>query len=276
MMLFVTWNVTPEIGEWFHISFRWYSLLFALGLFFGGWFLFSRMKKAGFSQSLFESLLVYLFVGLFLGARLVHCLFYEPHYYWEHPLELLLPITQLTDGSFVFSGYHGLASHGGAIGVALALWFYARRYKVSFLQLADYIAIATPLAGGFIRLGNLFNSEIVGAPTTAPWAFVFTVVDAIPRHPAQVYEAVYYFLFFGICCVLYHNKKTFPSGFFLSFVIIGVLVFRFFIEFLKEVQVPFEQAMTLNMGQWLSLPLIVVGAVLMWWVFKHDKSVHFK
>lgn len=264
-LLHIVWRVSPEIGEAFGITFRWYGVLFALGLFLAGWYMYAEFKKIGYTQSRFESLLIYLFVGIFVGARLAHCLFYEPQYYWAHPLEVLLPITVLPDGGWEFSGYHGLASHGGAAGVAAALWLFCRRYKARFLPLSDILAIATLLAGAFIRLGNLCNSEIVGAPADVPWAFVFPLYDAVPRHPAQIYEAAFYFALFGVLAV-WRARAHKPAGFFFGWTMLLVGVFRFCIEFLKEVQSPFERAMTLDMGQWLSLPLVLCGAALLLWV----------
>lgn len=266
-MLFITWPIKPEIAELFGITFRWYGILFALGLFFGGWLVYNLFKKSGYTQNQYESLLIYLFVGIFLGARLTHCLFYEPTYYLANPLEILLPI-KIVSGSFVFTGFQGLASHGGGAGLAIALWLYCRRYKMSFWPLADFLSIATPLAGGFIRLGNLANSEIVGAQTDVPWAFIFPLFDSTPRHPAQLYEALFYFALFGVMFLLYKkSSKILPEGFFLALVVLAIGLFRFCIEFIKEVQVPFEQSMTLNMGQWLSIPLIIIGVILMIYVF---------
>lgn len=268
--LYIVWPLSPEVGEAFDITFRWYGLLFALGLFLAGWYLHGEFKKLGHTQSQFESLLIYLFVGIFVGARLAHCLFYEPQYYLERPLEVLLPITVQPDGSWTFSGYHGLASHGGAAGVAVALWLFCRRYKARFLPLSDILAIATMLAGAFIRLGNLCNSEIVGAPTDVPWAFVFPLYDAVPRHPAQLYESAFYLVLFGALAV-WRAKTAKPAGFFFGMVMLLVGVFRFGIEFLKEVQSPFERAMTFDMGQWLSLPLVLCGAALLVWVTRRTE-----
>ena len=270
-MLFITWPITPEIGELFGITFRWYGILFALGLFFGGWVVYNFFKKNGYTQNQYESLLIYLFLGIFLGARLAHCIFYEPSYYLAHPLELLLPITELPDGSFEFSGYHGLASHGGGVGLIIALWLYCRKYKVNFWPLSDYLSIATPLAGGFIQLGNLANSEIVGAQTDVPWAFIFPLYDQCPRHPAQLYEALFYFALFGVMFLLHKfSKRHLPDGFFLAFVLLAIGAFRFCIEFVKEIQVSFEQTMTLNMGQWLSIPFVVVGIGLLFYLFRRE------
>ena len=270
-MLFITWFVTPEIGELFGITFRWYGILFALGLFFAGLVVYSLFKKNGYTQNQYESLLVYLFVGIFLGARLAHCFFYEPSYYLAHPLEILLPITELPDGEFKFSGYHGLASHGGGVGLAIALWIFCRKYKVNFWPISDILAIATPLVGGFIRLGNLTNSEIVGSQTNVAWAFIFPLYDQCPRHPAQLYEALFYFLLFGVLFLLYKSKKEhFPDGFFLALVVLIIGIFRFCIEFVKEIQVSFEQFLILNMGQLLSIPLILVGIILLFYLFRRQ------
>lgn len=270
-MLYIVWSVAPEIGEVFGITFRWYGLLFALGLFLAGWYMYVELQKRGYSQSRFESLLIYLFVGIFVGARLAHCLFYEPHYYMAHPLEILLPIVVQPDGSWEFSGYHGFASHGGAAGVAVALWLFCRRYKAGFWPLSDVLAVATMLAGAFIRLGNLCNSEIVGAPTDVSWAFVFPLYDAVPRHPAQLYEAAFYMALFGVLAV-WRAKATLPAGFFFGLTMLVVGLFRFGIEFLKEIQSPFERTMTLDMGQWLSLPLVLCGVTILLFVCRKKRS----
>jgi phosphatidylglycerol---prolipoprotein diacylglyceryl transferase len=271
MNLFVTWPFAPEIGTVCGITLRWYGICFALGLFLAGWYLYVRLKRMGYTQSQFESLLIYLFVGIFAGARLVHCLCYEPNYYLAHPLEIILPVTILSDGSWQFSGYHGFASHGGAAGVALALWLFCRRNKANFWPLSDLLAIATMLAGSLIRVGNLFNSEIVGAPTDVPWAFVFPLYDGIPRHPAQIYEAAFYLALFAATAAWYAHRRL-PDGFFLGLIMLLVGIFRFAIEFLKEVQEPFERGMTLDMGQWLSLPLIALGVLVL--ILRRNKSVN--
>ncbi len=261
-LLYIIWNISPEIGEICGITFRWYGILFALGLFLGGTYIFTQFKKLGYTQSQFETLLIYLFVFMFLGSRLAHCLFYEPNYFLSHPLEIFLPIKITADGSWIFTGYHGLASHGGGAGVAVAVWLFCRREKIGFWSLADTLAVATPLAGGFIRLGNLMNSEIVGAATEVPWGFVFPLYDSVPRHPAQLYEAVFYLALFGAMWIFRNKIARQNSGFALGIIVLAIGIFRFSIEFLKEVQEPFEQQMTLNMGQWLSLPLIAIGAII--------------
>lgn len=257
------WNISPEIGTIFGITFRWYSILFALGLFLGGWFVFIRSKRLGYTQGEFESLLICLFVGIFLGARLVHCLCYEPEYFLTRPLEIFLPIQIRSNGEWIFTGYHGLASHGGGLGVALAVLAFCKMYKKRFWPLADVLAIATPLAGAFIRLGNLMNSEIVGAKTNVPWAFQFPYFEsvAVPRHPAQLYEALFYLALFGILALL-TKRKILSEGWPFAIVLIAIGIFRFAIEFLKEIQSPFERGMALDMGQWLSVPLVVLGTII--------------
>jgi prolipoprotein diacylglyceryl transferase len=199
-------------------------------------------------------------VGVFAGARLAHCLFYEPSYYFSHPLEIILPIQPNADGGYKFSGFQGLASHGGTLGLIIALIIYARKTKESILKTVDLIAIVAPLGACFIRLANLMNSEINGIPTNVPWAFIFVREDNLPRHPAQLYEAISYLLIFGLMLYLYKTRReNLKNGFFFGLVITLIFVARFFIEFFKEKQVPFEEQMQFDMGQLLSIPFIVLG-----------------
>ena len=259
------WNIPPDINI-FGLHIHLYGLFFALGLLFGGLVVMQKMQKLNAPQSYF----IYAFIGVFVGARLFHCIFYEPDYYFSHPLEMLLPIS-FQSGKLQFVGYQGLASHGGTLGLMIALWFYARKHKINYLQICDIFAFAVPLAGGFIRLGNLMNSEIVGAPTAMPWAFVFPQIDLIPRHPAQLYEAVWYFLLAVFMLILF--KKIgfkYRYGFYMGIGLVGVAVFRFFIEFLKAPQVDFENSMLLNVGQLLSIPFILAGIWLI--IFTTNKS----
>jgi phosphatidylglycerol:prolipoprotein diacylglycerol transferase len=199
-------------------------------------------------------------IGIILGARLGHCLFYEPAYYMSHPLEMILPIQQTVDGGYKFSGYQGLASHGGAIGLLIALIIYALKTKESIIRTIDLIAVVAPLEGCFIRLANLMNSEIIGIPTSVPWAFIFTREDNLPRHPAQLYEAIAYLLIFGLMFYLYKTKRDkLQNGFFFGLSISLIFIARFIIEFIKERQVAFEDQMKFDMGQILSIPFIVIG-----------------
>ncbi|MBS1308712.1 MAG: prolipoprotein diacylglyceryl transferase, partial [Bacteroides sp.] len=216
------------------------------------------------------------FFGILIGARLGHCLFYQPDYYLNHFWEMILPVKFLPDGGWKWTGYEGLASHGGTLGLIIALWMYCRKTKMHYMDVLDMIAVATPITACFIRLANLMNSEIIGQPTDVPWAFVFERVDMLPRHPAQLYEAIAYFIFFLGMVYLYkrgqqkREKASLPyhRGFFFGLCLTEIFVFRFFIEFLKEDQVDFERTMALNMGQWLSIPFILIGVYFMFFYGK--------
>ena len=261
MYIFVQWDVDPEIVNLFGmISIRYYSLLFVSGLMFCYRIVQGMYKREKLSSEHLWHLAMYIFVGTVVGARLGHCLFYEPGYYLSHPLEMLLPV-QWINGSLRFTGYHGLASHGGAIGVWMAIMAYARKYKEKIWAVLDKIAVVAPLAGAFIRLGNLMNSEIIGYPTTVPWAFVFQRVDVIPRHPAQLYEAIAYLCFFLIILFIYKKKgpKSVGTGLYFGLCLTLIFTFRFLVEYTKEIQVDFEATLPMDMGQILSLPLIAVG-----------------
>jgi phosphatidylglycerol:prolipoprotein diacylglycerol transferase len=261
---YIHWNVNPEIINIFGISIRYYGLLFVGGLILSIYILGKIFKLENIPPEYLEKLSIYGMIGIIVGARLGHCLFYEPSYYLAHPIEMLLPFQQQPGGGYKFSGYQGLASHGGAIGVIIALIIYTRKTKQSMLKTIDLGSIVAPLAGCFIRLGNLMNSEIIGLPTTKPWAFVFVRVDNIPRHPAQLYEAIAYFLIFLIMLLLYKKwREKLQNGFFFGLTLTLVFVARFLIEFIKENQVGFEENLTINMGQILSIPYILVGIAFM-------------
>jgi len=261
---YIYWNVNPEIVNLFGISIRFYGLLFVGGLILSIFILSKIFKLENIPSGNLEKLSVYGMIGIIIGARLGHCLFYEPSYYLAHPLEMLLPIQQQPGGGFKFTGYQGLASHGGAIGMIIALLIYHKKTKQPMLKTIDLVAIVGPLAGCFIRLGNLMNSEIIGLPTSKPWAFVFARVDNIPRHPAQLYEALAYFLIFLTLLLLYKFwRPRLQNGFFFGITLTLVFVARFFIEFIKENQVDFEENLAFNMGQILSLPYILIGITFM-------------
>ncbi len=264
MLNYIIWDVDPilRIGP---ITILLYGLMFAIGIMLGAIYLVNNARKIGYSDKHIELLIVMAFVGIFLGARLVHCLFYDFTYYKENVLEILLPIVKTARGGWELSGYHGLASHGGALGVLLVLVVFYFVTKRNVLHITDILAIAAPLLGGFIRIGNLCNSEIVGAATDVPWAFVFTLLDNIPRHPAQLYESVFYFILFTMMAIIYNYQcyKIVRPGFYTSVVFIAIAIFRFFVEFVKEVQVDFESDMLLNLGQWLSVPFFVAGLLML-------------
>jgi len=257
---YIYWNVDPEIINVFGISLRYYGLLFVSGLILCIYILGWIFRRENIPQELLEKLTIYGIIGIFVGARFGHCLFYEPSYYFAHPLEMILPITFPPDGGIKFIGFQGLASHGGVLGLLIALYFYSRKTKHSMIDTIDLIAVVAGLSFGFIRLGNFMNSEIIGIPTTKPWGVIFERVDNVPRHPAQLYEAISYFIISAIMMILYKKMRDrLKNGFFFGLATVLFVTARFIIEFVKENQVGFEDGMTLNMGQLLSLPYIVVG-----------------
>ena len=243
--------MNPEIFSLGPLSIRWYGLLFISG-FILGWFIFKWFfNREGLPESLLDPLLYTLLIGTIVGARLGHCLFYQPDYYlasWDGFLEIFMP----------WKG--GLASHGGTIALFIAMWWFAKRYgrkhDFDFVWILDHLAIAVCFAATFIRLGNLCNSEIYGDVTNLPWGFIFELRgETLPKHPTQLYEALSYFLLgvFQILMYKFRLDKLY-RGFF-----IGCFGMRFLIEFIKEPQVGFEQDMVLNMGQLLSIPFILLG-----------------
>jgi len=251
----IIWDVDPvmfEIGNW---SVRWYGLLFALGFVFGIIIVTRMFKHEKLNPNWIDSLFLYMVIGTVVGARLGHVFFYDWAYYKEHIGE-------------IFKIWHGgLASHGAAVLIPVMLWLWSRKYsKKSVLWVIDRIVVPVGLAGALIRTGNLINSEIIGAPTTLPWAFTFVQVDNIPRHPAQIYEIIGYLIVFSLMMFFYWktNMKEHQGRLFGWFMLL-VFGFRFFVEFVKADQVAFESGMALNMGQWLSLPLIAVGIFFILW-----------
>lgn len=261
-MLIIHWNIDPEIFRLGAFSLRYYSLLFALGFILSYYLLQRIFVREGIPEERLNKLSVYVITGTLLGARLGHCFFYEPGYYLSHLTEVFLPFTWV-NGRFNFTGYQGLASHGGAIGILTALLLYSRKYKISLFWLLDRLAIVVALCGFLIRTGNFFNSEIIGTPSSVPWAVVFEQVDLLPRHPAQLYEAICYLLIFGSLFLLYRVKgTTLKPGLLFGILLLSVFLVRFCMEFLKEAQEAFESSMVLNMGQLLSIPFILAGIYL--------------
>lgn len=259
----IIWNPDMSPFSLFGFEVRYYSLCWMIGLVLGYFIMKHLYKKQNINETLFEPLFMYCFIGILVGARLGHCLFYEPEYYFANPVEMLLPIKNTADG-WKFIGYQGLASHGGTIGLFCALWFYCRKTKLTFTRVLDNIAITTPIVAGMIRMGNFMNSEILGRATDSPFGIIFAQVDNIPRHPAQLYEAIAYFIFFAGGWLLYKKMpQKVGSLFFFGYCLATIFTFRFFIEFLKEVQVDFEHGMILDMGQWLSIPFVIIGIVCM-------------
>jgi phosphatidylglycerol:prolipoprotein diacylglycerol transferase len=356
---YIIWNVTPQIVDFGNFEIRYYSLLFALGFVMGYFILLKIFKKQGLGIELLDRLTIYMVISTIIGARVGHCLFYEFDYYSAHPLEIILPWRGQLGSDFEFTGFQGLASHGAAVGILAGIYLFARKTKSSYLWTMDMIVIVTALAGSFIRLGNLMNSEIYGKPTKSNYGFVFTndltrvlsqkykgVIDEVrfekvksdslqdqrgvplqiniefsrkikdekrvrqfgdylladdlarynyddnvfllqgdslnygvelrdkhywlnaqigglPRHPTQLYEAAsYLFIFILLLFIFYYYEKRLRNGFIFGVFLVLLFTARFLIEFIKENQESFEDSMSLNMGQWLSIPFVVVGLTL--------------
>ncbi len=258
--LAIHWHVDPVLIHLGNFGIRWYSLLFVAG-FVIGWYLFRWFfRREGVSEKLLDPLLYTLLIATIVGARLGHCLFYQPDYYlgsWQGFWEIFMP----------WKG--GLASHGGAIALLLGMWWYSSHYgkknDFDYLWILDRLVITVAFAGCLIRLGNLFNSEIYGDVTNLPWGFVFDLRgETEPKHPTQLYEALSYLLL-GLFLVWVYAKKLdkVHRGFFLGTFLLCCFGMRFLIEFIKEPQVEFEQAMALNMGQLLSIPFIIGGIAIL-------------
>ena len=263
-MKYIEWNIDPVALRVGGFPIMYYSLLLIAGTVLSVWILKRVYKENGMPWEQLQILVMLSIAGLFLGARLGHCLLYEYEYYFAHPLEILLPIRVKTDGTVVFSGYQGMASHGGLVGWMIAMVVYSRLTGEKVLRTLDTIALVLPLAAGFIRLGNLANSEIIGVETDLPWAFIFERVDLVPRHPAQIYEALAYFFTFGVNLLLYRRLGLNRGrGVLLGNTLVLVFAARFLIEFVKERQVPFEDQMHLDVGQVLSIPFILLGVFLL-------------
>ena len=253
-MYHLVWNVDPEIFSLGPFHLRWYGLFFALGFLLGYVILAQFYRKECRNLDNLSDLFLYLLLGTIIGARLGHVLLYQPGYYLAHPLQIPM----------IWQG--GLASHGGFAGLMISLYLYVKRHRdMSFIELADRLTIPCLLAASLIRIGNFFNSEILGKPSNLPWAVVFVRVDNIPRHPAMLYEAVVYFFVFCALYLSYWKTKIiqFP-GRILGTSLVTCFLARFMIEFVQENQVPFENQMLLNMGQLLSLPFIGAGLYLIY------------
>jgi phosphatidylglycerol:prolipoprotein diacylglycerol transferase len=253
-MRHLIWHVDPAIFVLGPIEIRWYGLFFALGFLLGFQIMAQFYRREQRELENLSELCLYLMLGTIIGARLGHVLFYQPDYFLSHPWEILM----------IWQG--GLASHGGFAGVLISLYLYLKKHRdMSFLELADRLAIPCLLAAALIRVGNFMNSEILGVPSSLPWAVVFARVDNIPRHPAMLYEAAMYFVVFCVLYVAYWKTAIIqiPGGVH-GTTLATCFLARFLIEFVKENQVPFENRMPLNMGQLMSIPFILTGVYLIY------------
>ena len=261
-LLAIVWDFNPALITIGSFEIRWYSICWVIALLVGGWLFSYFCKREGKPESVSDRAFLYIVLGTIIGARVGHCLFYEPEVYLPEPWRI---ITDIRNG--------GLASHGATIGILLGVWLSSRKSKVSVMWTADRLGIIAPISGAIIRLGNLCNSEIIGNKTTVPWGFKFMRLykgyteDMVPmRHPTQLYEALCYFALFALLFSLYrYTKLARKEGFIFGAALVGIFLPRFFIEFIKIDQVAFEQGMTLNMGQWLSLPFVLIGIAFMAW-----------
>ena len=270
MLSFITWNVSPEIFTAGGFSLRYYSAFFAIGFVLAYFVIKHYYKQESIPQKELDRLTVFVVLGGILGARIGHCIFYEPSYFLtrEHWMQMILPFSF---SPFRFTGYQGLASHGGAIGVLLAVFIFKfKSQQVGFLAILDKIVIPTGFVGALIRFGNLMNSEIYGYPTDLPWGFLFVRNgDTLPCHPTQIYEALCYIVVSVVLILLYRKPRyARKHGLMLGVFLIMVFSARFFIEFLKQNQESFEQGMALNMGQILSIPAVIGGIGLVIYAFR--------
>ena len=263
--LSIVWNVDPIMFSLGPVSLRWYSVLFVSGFIIGYYIMKGLCRREKVDENMMDPFLYTMLIATIIGARLGHCLFYQPDYYlgsWQGFWEMFMP----------WKG--GLASHGGAIGLLLACWWfskhYGKKYHIDFLWIMDRLCLVVCFAGACIRLGNLFNSEIYGNPTDLPWGIIFQRNgETVPKHPTQLYEASAYLLLGFFMLWIYNHKldKVYRGSLFGIF-LIGCFGFRILVEFIKEPQVEFERAMTLDMGQWLSIPFVLAGIVILIMSFK--------
>ena len=254
------WNVDPIAFSFGSIRVFWYGIFFATAILSGLQYMKWVYKKEGKDVDELENMFIYIVIGIVVGARLGHCFFYNPAFYLAHPMKIFA----------VWEG--GLASHGGGLGVIIALWLFTKKYKLNFLWLIDRIAIPTALFGFFVRMGNLMNSEIIGKPTEVSWAIVFSRIDSLPRHPTQLYEAFSYLVIFFVLTYIYTKKKTLlNNGFLFGLFLVLIFSTRFMIEFVKVKQAAYSSEISLTTGQDLSIPFLLIGVFLIVWSLRKKR-----
>jgi prolipoprotein diacylglyceryl transferase len=273
--LAIRWDVNPVMIHIGSFEIMWYGLSWMLAISIGALFFANFVKREGLCPEIADSVFWWGALATIIGARLGHCLFYDPGYYLQHPLEIL----NIRQG--------GMASHGAALGMLIGLWCFARRNKLPYIWPLDRLAIAGTVGGAIVRMGNLANSEIYGRPTDVPWGFEFVrdrqwsmPLEAggsgeLPVHPTQIYEALCYLLTFVVLVLLYYRWDAARKrpGLMFGVGLLGIFVSRFFIEFIKNPQVAREIGMTLDIGQWLSIPFIIAGVVMVVWPFTKHRLV---
>ncbi|MFR9649081.1 MAG: prolipoprotein diacylglyceryl transferase [Rikenellaceae bacterium] len=268
-LMYIDWTLDPVMFSIAGFEFRYYTFMWILAFWAGTLFFNSFTKREGISQEANEAIFIYTILGAMLGARIGHCLFYEPETYLVRPWEI---ITKIRNG--------GLASHGAAIGMIIGLWLWSRKYKIAMVWALDRIMIPVGLGGALVRFGNLFNSEIFGYPTTLPWGFKFhrsmlwmRESGGMAVHPTQIYEAIIYLITFGVLALMYYKwdlARRRPALLF-GVGMQGIFLSRILVESIKYSQVGFEQGMSLNMGQWLSVPFVLLGAGFIWYSLSREE-----
>ncbi len=264
--LFIEWDFNPVFFSIGGIDIRYYGVMWALAILIGAQFFDYFCKSEGLKKEVSESIFIYATLGAMLGARIGHCVFYEPEVYLSEPWRIF---TDIRNG--------GMASHGAAIGLLIGLWLFSKSQKLPYIWSLDRIMIPVAVGGGLVRVGNLLNSEIFGEPTTMAWGFKFLrsrywLYEYAPQacHPTQIYEALCYFATFAVLCVLYfkYDMGRKRPGVIFGVGLMGIFLTRFLLEFIKTIQVDFESDMVLTMGQWLSVPFVVLGGVILYYAYK--------
>jgi len=268
--LVVVWDFNPVLFSIGTFEIRYYGLMWAIALLLGGLMFNSFCKKEGLRQEIADSIFVYGTLATVIGARVGHCLFYEPEYYFSNPLAI---ITEIRNG--------GMASHGAAVGLLIGLWLFSRKNRLPYIWSLDRVMLPVGIGGAIVRLGNLFNSEIVGNVTNVSWGFKFLrlypnlpVAEVPVQHPTQLYEAICYLVTFGILAYMYYGKDWGRKrpGLLFGVGLEGIFLTRFVIEFIKVEQEAFEKGMLLDMGQILSIPFIILGFYMIYRAFSRSEK----
>jgi prolipoprotein diacylglyceryl transferase len=261
---YITWNMDPVLIRAGSMVVRWYSVFLLVSFYLSYRFTTAIFDRENRSRDTILSYGLFILGGLLIGGRLMHCLAYEPEYYLKYPWDIIKPWRGVLGQNARFVGYRGMSGHGSALGIVIGIMLNSIRTKTPMVWMIDRIALFGPLIGFFVRLGNLFNSEILGNPTNLPWAFLFVRADPLPRHPVQLYEAFAYLAIFVVVFRYYLKKAGREKpGEFLGLVLTLVYSARFLLEFFKDKQSDVETGMWLNMGHILSIPLIIIGLVLL-------------
>ena len=256
-MHYFVWDANPVALAFGPFHVYWYGILFATAILAGLEFMKRVYRLEGKDENTIEPLFIYAVIGIVIGARLGHCFFYDPDYYLAHPLKIFA----------VWEG--GLASHGGGLGVLIALYLGCKKYKINFMWLIDRLVIPTALFGFFVRMGNFMNSEIIGKPTDVSWAIIFARVDNLPRHPAQLYEAFSYLAIFFILTFIYKKQyQKLKPGFIFGLFLVLVFTVRFLVEFVKTRQADYSLGIGLNTGQLLSIPFLLLGLFMIYYALR--------